>query len=215
MAPTIKKQHPGVQVYLGTLNTNRIELVDKVLSDPRMKDAVEGVGFQWWGGQVLPEIRKKYPNYKYMQTENECGSGTFDWKAAEHTFNLINHYLGNGCEEYTFWNAILCDEGTSGWGWKQNALIRVDSKTGAATYTPEYYAVKHFSNKVVSGTKVLQYKEKGEDNLPVIVFLTPENKYLVVAGNFNDEPKNLTIQLGSKYLDVTLQAHSFNTFSMK
>lgn len=125
-----------------------------------MKDAVEGVGFQWWGGQVLPEIRKKYPNYKYMQTENECGSGTFDWKAAEHTFNLINHYLGNGCEEYTFWNAILCDEGTSGWGWKQNALIRVDSKTGAATYTPEYYAVKHFSNKVVSGTKVLQYKEK-------------------------------------------------------
>ena len=215
LAPTIIKQHPGVQVYLGTLNTNRIELVDIVLSDPRMKDAVEGVGFQWWGGQVLPEIRKKYPNYKYMQTENECGSGTFDWKAAEHTFNLINHYLGNGCEEYTFWNAILCDEGTSGWGWKQNALIRVDSKTGAATYTPEYYAVKHFSNKVVSGTKVLQYKEKGEDNLPVIVFLTPENKYLVVAGNFNDEPKNLAIQLGSKYLDVTLQAHSFNTFSMK
>ena len=25
LAPTIKKQHPGVQVYLGTLNTNRIE----------------------------------------------------------------------------------------------------------------------------------------------------------------------------------------------
>ena len=59
--------------------------------------------------------------------------GDFDWKAAEHTFNLINHYLGNGCEEYTFWNAILCDEGTSGWGWKQNALIHVDSKTEAVT----------------------------------------------------------------------------------
>ena len=214
-APTMKKHHPNVQVYLGTLNTNRIELVDKVLSDPRMKDTVEGIGFQWWGGQILPEIRKKYPNYKYMQTENECGSGTFDWKAAEHTFNLINHYLGNGCEEYTFWNAILCDAGTSGWGWKQNALIRVDSKRGSAIYTPEYYAVKHFSNKVVAGTKVLHYKEKGEDKLPVIIFLTPENKYLVVAGNFNDEPKSLTLQLGDKYLDVTLKAHSFNTFSMK
>ncbi|MDE5702641.1 MAG: beta-glycosidase [Bacteroides sp.] len=214
-APTLKQQHPDVQLYLGTLNTNRIELVEKILSDPRMKDAVEGIGFQWWGGQILPEIRKKYPNYKYMQTENECGSGTFDWKAAEKTFHLINHYLGNGCEEYTFWNAILCDEGKSSWGWKQNALIRVDSKSGSATYTPEYYAVKHFSNKVVSGTKVLNYKERDEDWLPVMVFLTPENKYLVVAGNFNDEARRLTVKLGNKYLDVTLQAHSFNTFCMK
>ena len=39
-----------------------------------MKDAVEGLGFQWWGGQILPAIRKKYPYYKYMQTESECGS---------------------------------------------------------------------------------------------------------------------------------------------
>ena len=215
LAPTLKQQHPDVQLYLGTLNTNRIELVDEILSDPRMKDAVEGIGFQWWGGQVLPEIRKKYPNYKYMQTESECGSGTFDWKAAEHTFKLINHYLGNGCEEYTIWNAILSDAGTSGWGWKQNALIRVDSKTATAVYTPEYYAVKHFSNKVTAGTRVLQFKETDADKLPAIVFLTAEKQYLVVAANFNDEPKNLTIQLGSKYLDVTLQAHSFNTFCMK
>ena len=68
---------------------------------------------------------------------------------------------------------------------------------------------------MVSGTKVLQYKEKGEDKLPAIIFLTPENKYLVVAANFNDDPKNLTVRLGDKYLDVTLEAHSFITFSMK
>lgn len=215
LAPTLKKQLPDVQLYLGTINTNRIELVDKILSDPRMKDAVEGIGFQWWSGQILPEIRKKYPNYKYMQTESECGSGTFDWKAAEHTFHLINHYLGSGCEEYTFWNAILADEGTSGWGWKQNALVRVDSKAGTATYTPEYYAVKHFSNQVTNGTKVLSYKEKGDDLLPVLVALTPEGKYLIVAGNFNDEAKELSIQLGNKYLDITLQGHSFNTFRVK
>lgn len=215
LSPTVRKQHPGVQVYLGTLNTNRMEQVDRILSDPRMKDAVEGIGFQWWSGQLLPEIRTKYPGYRLMQTESECGSGTFDWKAAEKTFHLINHYLGNGCEEYTFWNAILCDEGKSSWGWKQNALIRVDSQSGIATYTPEYYAVKHFSNKVVAGTKVLDYKERGEDLLPVMVFLTPDGKYLVVAGNFNDEPRQLTVRLGGKYLDVTLQAHSFNTFVMK
>ncbi len=215
LAPELKKQHPEVSLFLGTLNTNRFDVVDKILSDSRMKDAVEGLGFQWWGGQILPAIRKKYPYYKYMQTESECGSETFDWKAAEHTFRLINHYIGNGCEEYTFWNAILSDEGKSSWGWKQNALIRVDSKTGTITYTPEYYAVKHFCNQVVSGTRVLQYKEKGEDNLSVIAFLTPEGKYLIVAGNYGDVAQQMTVQLGEKYLNVTLQAHSFNTFIVK
>ena len=93
---------------------------------------------------------------------------------------------------------ILCDEGTSGWGWKQNALVRVDSNTSSVIYTPEYYAVKHFSNRVVSGTKILQYKEKGEDKLPVMVFLTPDNKFLVVAGNFNDTPRQLTVQIKNR-----------------
>ncbi|MDA3881620.1 MAG: hypothetical protein PF436_14625 [Prolixibacteraceae bacterium] len=45
----------------------------------------------------------------------------------------------HGVEEYAFWNTILADDGVSGWGWKQNALIRVDSKNRTATYPPEYF----------------------------------------------------------------------------
>ena len=215
LAPALKKHHPEVSLYLGTINTNRYEVIDKILSDSRMPETIQGVGFQWEGGQILPRLRQKYPQYKYVQTESECGWGAFDWKAAEHTFERINHYLGNGCEEYTFWNAILCDSGVSGWGWKQNALIRVDSKTNTAVYTPEYYAVKHYSHLVPPGAKMLGYKAKGEDNKPVIVFQTPEHKYLVIAGNFDDSPRQLNIQLGDKYLDVTLQPHSLNTFYSK
>ncbi len=212
LSPALKKCHPEVSLYLGTINTNRYEVIDEILSDSRMPETIKGIGLQWEGGQLLSRLRKKYPQYRYVQTESECGWGSFDWKAAEHTFERINHYLGNGCEEYTFWNAILCDNGVSGWGWKQNALIRVDSKTHTATFTPEYYAVKHYSNKVMPGSKVVQYKGKEEDNKPVLVFLTPDNKYVVIAGNFSDEPQPLNIQLGNKYLDVTLQAHSLNTF---
>ncbi len=87
----------------------------------------------------------------------------------------MNHYLGNGCEEYTFWNAILYDGGFSGWGWKQNALIHVDSKTGSATYTPEYYAVKHYSHYVTPGSKVLAYKDRG-DRMPVMIVMTPQKE---------------------------------------
>ena len=54
-----------------------------------------------------------------------------------------------------------------------------------------------------------------EDNLSVIAFLTPEGKYLIVAGNYGDVAQQMTVQLGEKYLNVTLQAHSFNTFIVK
>lgn len=214
LAPALKKHHPEVALYLGTINTNRFDYIDKILSDPHMPQSVQGVGFQWEGGQILPKIRAKYPNYKYVQTESECGWGSFDWKGGEHTFGLMNHYLGNGCEEYSFWNCILCDNGESPWGWKQNALIRVDSKARTATFTPEYYAVKHYSQYVVPGSRILAYQSPKENHTPVLVARTPQDKYVVIVGNFNEEAKGLTLKLGNRYLNVTLQPHSFNTFQM-
>lgn len=215
LAPALKEQHPNVSLYLGTINTNRYEIIDQVLSDSRMPQTIKGIGFQWEGGQILPKIRAKYPQYKYVQSESECGWGSFDWKSAEHTFSLMNHYLGNGCEEYTFWNSILCDNGVSNWGWKQNALVRVDSKTKTATYTPEYYAAKHFSHYITSGSKIVAYKHDKDDKLPLLVVSNPQGKYVVIAGNFNEENKNINVKLGERYLNVTLQPHSFNTFQIK
>ena len=213
LAPTLKKDHPDVEVILGTINTNRYEIIDEVLSDPRMKDAIDGVGFQWEGRQILPKIREKYPNYKYVQTESECGWGSFNWASGEHTFKLINNYLGNGCEEYTFWNVILTDDGTSTWGWKQNALIRVDSKANTATLTPEYFAVKHYTHFITPGSKLLSYTE--EDNVPVLVAVNPADEYVVVAGNMNDTAKEVSVKIGDKYLNASIQPHSFNTFVTK
>lgn len=211
LAPALKQQHPGVDAYLGTINSNHIDDVQKVLADPRISGAIKGIGFQWEGGQILPAIRKQYPNYKYVQTESECGWGSFDWKAAEHTFGLINHYLANGVEEYTFWNAILCDKGTSGWGWVQNSLIRVDSKTKSVIYTPEYYAVKHYTHFIPQGSKVIAAKESGTNHLPVLLVARPDGKLVILAGNFNETAQTITIQTAKRFVNISLAAHSVVT----
>lgn len=214
LAPALKEKHPEVSLYLGTINTDRYDVIDEILSDPRMPETIKGIGFQWEGGKILPRIREKYPQYNYVQTESECGWGSFDWKSSEHTFGLINHYLANGCTEYTFWNAILADDGVSGWGWKQNALIRVDSKTKTATYTPEYYAVKHYAHYVSPGSRLLSYKESGEDKKPILVFSTPEGKTIIIAGNFQDKEQKLVVKSGTIFLDLMLDGHSLNTFEI-
>ena len=215
LAPTLKAKHPDVELCLGTFNTNRYDHVSGLLADPRMPDNVSGIGFQWEGGQILPRIRKENPGYRYISTESECGNGDMDWNAAEHTFHLINHYIGNGCSEYNNWNLILCDKGESAWGWRQNALIRVNSADRTFEYTPEYYAYRHYSSFIQDGADILAFQPKDKDKTPVMVASTKDGKYVVVAGNFNDEPRSMSVKVGNKYLDVTLPPHSLHTFAEK
>ena len=215
LGPTLKEKHPDVKLYLGTFNTNRVDHVQKIASDKGLQQFVSGMAFQWEGRESLPVLRKEHPEWSYMCSESECGWGSFDWKAGEHTFELMNHYLGNGCNEYTFWNFILKDNGESPWGWKQNALIRVDSKTRKFTFTPEYFAVKHYSHFIAEGTQIVAYKAQGEDRMPVLVGKTAEGKYVVVAGNFKDEAAQLVVEINGKKLSAELAAHSYNTFVAK
>lgn len=212
LAPTLAKHHPEVELWIGTFNTNRLDYVEKILDDPTLQKNVKGVGTQWECRNNLPQLRKRYPNLRFMQSESECGNGSMDWAAGEHTFFLISDNLGHGCEEYYNWNFILTDNGESPWGWKQNALIQVDSKTRKMRYTAEYFAYKHFSHFVSAGTKIIGYSGREHSDTPIVVFKKGEKQYIVTAGNFSHEEKTVSVKIADKYLNITLAPHSFNTF---
>jgi glucosylceramidase len=60
----------------------------------------------------------------------------------------------------------------------------------------------------------VQFNDKVK-NMPVLVAKNPQGKYIVIAGNLNKERKELTVKIGSRYLNVTLEANSLNSFQMK
>ena len=225
LAPVLKKHHPEVELYLGTFNTNRKDYIEKILSDKGLLQVIKGFGVQWECRQCLPELMKLYPQLHFIGTESECGNGSMDWKAGEHTFFLISDYLGCGCDEYYIWNFLLPDNGISSWGWTQNALIQVDSKTRTVRYTPEFFALKHFSNLVSPGTHIVGYSGRDKDvhvsqdsKTPVVVFRKNEGKrrtYIVTAGNFTDTERTITVKIENKYLNMNVTAHSFNTYEVK
>ena len=217
LAPTLKAKHPEVELYLGTFNTNRHDYVEKIVDN--LKSHVRGLGFQWEARQNLGKINDRYPGMKLICSESECGNGSMDWNAAEHTFFLLSDFIGNGITEYYNWNFILCDNGRSPWGWTQNALIQVDSKTNKHRITQEYYAFMHYSHFITKGSKLLGYnkvkigeRQRSKD-IYTLLFKTAQGKYIVTAGNFADEAKSISVKMGKKYLNVTLPAHSLNTFA--
>lgn len=211
LAPTLKERHPQVELWLGTINTNRLDYVQTILDNTTLQSNITGIGTQWECRNNLPQLRERYPAMRLMMSESECGNGSMDWKAGEHTFFLLSDNLGNGCDEYYNWNFILTDDGQSPWGWKQNALVQVDSKTRKPRYTAEYYAYKHFSHFVAPGTEMVGYGGRDNSKVPVVAFRNG-GRYIVTAGNFTDESRTLTVAVAGKYLNATLQPHSFNTY---
>lgn len=211
LAPALRRNHPEVELWLGTINTNRLDYVERTLDDKTLLSNIKGVGVQWECRNNLPQLRERYPNLRFMQSESECGNGSMDWKAGEHTFFLLSDNLANGVDEYYNWNFVLKDNGMSTWGWTQNALVQVDSKTRKMRYTAEYFAYKHFSHFVVSGTKMIASAGREHSDTPVVVFKTAKG-YVVTAGNFTDSPTDMNVKIAGKYLNITVEAHSFNTF---
>ncbi len=211
LGPQFEKQNLNTQIWLGTIERPSVEKVDTVLTDPLASKYVKGVGFQWAGKDAIPGVHQKYPGMRLMQTETECGNGSNDWKAAEHTWGLIKHYLNNGANAYMYWNIILDETGKSQWGWKQNSMISVDSKTNKAVYNPEFHLMKHLTHFVKPGSKKI--KTQGWED--VIAFVNPDGSKVVLLYNPNAEEKLIKIRVNEQSFEGTLKPKSFNTFLVK
>ena len=214
LAPTLREKHPEVELWIGTFNTNRLDYVEKIIDglvSHKSGSMLKGIATQWECRENLPKLRERYPQLRLMMSESECGNGSMDWKAGEHTFFLLSDNLGNGCDEYYNWNFILADKGQSTWGWTQNALIQVDSKTRQKRYTAEYYAYKHFCQFVASGTEMIAYAGREYSQTPVVVFRNGQ-QIVVTVGNFTGSDASLSVKVKGKYLNVAAAPHSFNTY---
>lgn len=212
LGPALRKSHPEVKLWLGTFNTNRQDYIEKILADKELESQIYGMATQWECRERIPSLRAKHPGIAHwMCSESECGNGEMDWKAGEHTFFLISDNLGNGVDEYYIWNFLLPDNGMSTWGWTQNALIQVDSQTRKFRYTPEYYAVKHFSQFIGKGDMMVAYSGRIYTETPYVIYKRDKG-YVIVTANFTDAEKVYNFAVGQKYLNVHAAPHSFMTF---
>lgn len=174
-----------------------------------MKGKIAGVGYQWDGKYAISETHKRHPDIKLMQTESECGDGKNDIFAGFYTFSLMKKYLAGGASSYVYWNMVLDASGMSTWGWKQNSLINIDRMQGGkAQYNFEYYVLKHFSNLIKPGAKLLKI-DQDEDTL---AFRNPDNSIIVVSSNSSFSEKEMTYTYNGEMVKAKLPMMTMNSF---
>jgi glucosylceramidase len=208
LAPEFKQQYVKTDIWYGTINNGSMEGFEAALQNPKVNSVIKGVGIQWAGKNALSEFNKRFTKYNLMQTESECGDGSFDWKAAEHTFELIKFYLDNGVNSYMYWNLVLNNTGESSWGWKQNALITVNPVSKTVVYTPEYYLFKHISSFVGPGSVKISQEGPFENTL---AFKNQDGRIVIIIHNPYNYAKRLTLKVDDQIIHVAIQPRSFNT----
>ncbi|MDO7138811.1 glycoside hydrolase family 30 protein [Algibacter lectus] len=212
LGPKFKSEKLDTEIWLGTVERPQIERVSDIVEYKNAEDYVKGIGFQWAGKGAIEAVHAKYPDMQLMQTETECGDGSNDWKAAEYTFNLMKHYFENGANSYMYWNMVLDETGKSQWGWKQNSMISIDSKTKAIKYNPEFYLMKHLSAFVAPGS--VKLAASGDTNNALVFYNKANNEVTVLAYNNTSEAQELALNINNEIVKVTLDGKSFNTLAV-
>ena len=208
LGPIFEQRHLGTGIFFGTINRDNPAFTRIALDDPKAKKYFKGAGFQWDGKGAIPYISREYPHLKIMHTEAECGNGSNDWAAAEHTWWQMSHYLRNGANVFTYWNMVLDQNGTSPWGWKQNSLITINTERRTVTYNPEFYLMKHLCHSVVPGAYRLLTTG---DNEQLLAFVNPDGRITIVMVNRTDSSEQRALHVNGKYLNMELPPHSFHT----
>lgn len=207
LGPQFKKDSVPTEIWLGTVNTSDPNYVRTFLKNKAAASAIKGIGFQWDAKYALPELSKEIAEYPTMQTESECGNGEKNWKSAEYTWSLINHYLNNGMNHYMYWNMVLDNSGKSTWDWVQNMLISVNKTTHEVQYLPEFYLMKHLSHFVQPGAFRLK-TSGGKDHL---AFVNPDGSTVLILVNTADTDRTFILSVSGKTIELPVKAKSFNS----
>lgn len=206
LGPEMKSRN--VDLFFGTMERPNAAMVDTILTDPNCAPYVKGAAFQWAGKDALPTINQHYPKLTMIMSEQECGDGQNDWKGAEHSWDLMKHYMNNGVAIYDYWNTALIEGIPSHWGWRQNSLVNVAYDGNAFNFTYEYYLLKLMSHYVMPGAKKIITEGAYKDHL---AFVNPDGSVVVIVANPTDAAKAVSIKVNGKTYAPSLKAHSFNT----
>lgn len=207
MGPQFEADGVDTEIWLGTINCLDPEYCQRVLDNEKAAKYLTGVGFQWNGGKALPTISKEYPQFKYMQTENQCGGHENNWISLVRSWERVVHYITNGCSSYMYWNMVLDEGGRSGWGWAQNSMVIVDRESREVKYTDEFYLFKHLSHFVQPGAKLLTTTE-GANHL---AFEMADGRTLLMIYNPSESVEKISVNVGETTFTTELKPLSISS----
>ncbi|MDB2385426.1 hypothetical protein N9V96_03025, partial [Polaribacter sp.] len=153
LRPQFEKDNTPAEIWAGSFRTaKRLDGLEFV-SNKEWRDSVDGIGVQYMNSRQVKNMEAVFPEIKFLHTEGNCYGGKNSVDQAFSRFNEVAGFINYGVPNFCYWNMILNEDSSSGWGWKQNSLIKINRKTKTVTYNPDYAAMALFGRFMKPGMK--------------------------------------------------------------
>ena len=153
LRPQFDKSKTSAEIWAGTFRApKRLDGLEFV-ANKNWREAVDGIGVQYMNSKHVYNMAAIDPDIKFLHTEGSCYGGQNNIKQSFSRFDEVASFINYGVSNFCYWNMILNETGTSGWGWKQNSLININRTEKTVTYNPDYAVMALFGRFIRPGMK--------------------------------------------------------------
>ena len=159
VGPEFARAGLGTSILEWDHNWDKPEQPLAVLADPEASRYVSGVAWHCYGGDVAAQsqVRDRYPDKDVFFTECSGGEWSPGWSEGWPWMmrNLIVGSTRHWARGVLLWNLALDEKygpHLGGCG-DCRGVVTIDSRTGAVTRNPDYYALGHLSRFVPQGAR--------------------------------------------------------------
>lgn len=170
-----------------------------VLADPAARGHIAGVAWHCYKGKVAAQsvVRDAHPDKDVFFTECSGGGWRPGWAVAfrEQMRDLVIGATRHWARGVLLWNLALDETGGPHLGGCTDCrgVVTIDSRTGAVTRNPEYYALGHASRFVrAGGVRIASTGGEG-DGLHHVAFQNPDGGRVLIVLNDGDRPRRIRI----------------------
>jgi glucosylceramidase len=209
--PQFTKDALSTEIWAGSFRGFNDDAMN-FMKNPK-SDQADGLGVQYFVWRKIRDLKDQFADLDIMHTEGKCYDGENSFNQARNRFGEVVSYLENGTENFCYWNIALNEDSSSGWGWKQNSLVRIDRAAGSVTYNPDFAPMALLSKYIRPGDQLLDYGRVNRQGAykPVLAVRSDTN-ITVFLQNKTKEAITETISVAGTEHAVDLAPHSLNAF---
>ncbi|MES2441614.1 MAG: glycoside hydrolase family 30 beta sandwich domain-containing protein [Pseudomonadota bacterium] len=217
VGPEFARAGLGTRILDWDHNWDHPEQPLAVLADPAAARYTAGVAWHCYNGDVAAQsqVRDKHPDKDVFFTECSGGEWSKAWPDgwAWTVRTLVIGAPRNWARGVLLWNLALDQDFGPHLGGCGNCrgVVTIDSRTGAVTRNPEYYALAHASRFVeVGASRVASDTNPG--GIETVAYANPDGSRVLLAFNAGKDPADFSVQVGGRHFAYRLPANAAATF---
>lgn len=217
LKPALEKANlSDVKIFIWDHNKEHVyDCAKEVKNTEGAMDCIDGLAFHWYSGEHFDSLRAAHetaPDLMLFASEFCFGGVEPRWydalTYAKDMSGNFNNYSSASCD----WNLVLDEHGGPFHARRSGckAVVHYHTDTDTLEVMPHYYAVKHYSDFISRGARVLGTSTFSK-NVMINAFENPDGTVVAVITSFSTRIANCNLRFENHSANIQIKPKSITT----